>query len=338
MQNITKLTAVERKCDREGLADLANSLNTDVRVVDLFCGAGGLSLGFQRAGYEAVAAFDNWEPAMNIYRKNFTHPSIHLDLSDEAAFHTIAGFKPEMIIGGPPCQDFSSAGQRNDSGHRADLTISFTKIVAKIQPKYFLMENVAGILRSKRLIEARILLADYGLSQAVLNASYCDVPQARKRFFLFGELGGAGNGLEPYLTGGQSPQRMTVRDYFGDTLGTEYYYCHPRFPGRRAVYGLDEPSPTIRGTNRPIPKTYKPHPNDASSITGGVRVLTSLERAQVQTFPKEFIWAGTKTDVEQAIGNAVPVNLARFVADCIRMYISRKTTFSSLFGDEPVAA
>ena len=81
------------------------------------------------------------------------------------------------------------------------------------------------------------------------------------------------------------------------------------------LFSIDEPAPTMRGVNRPIPKGYPGHKNDACLVNDNVHVLTTEERAWIQTFPKTFKWLGSKTDVEQMIGNAVPVNLARFVAN-----------------------
>ena len=83
-----------------------------MRVVDLFAGCGGMSLGFEQAGFEVVAAFDNWDPAINIYRENFSHPIYKKDLSEENICETIKNFEPNIIMGGPPCQDYSIAGKR----------------------------------------------------------------------------------------------------------------------------------------------------------------------------------------------------------------------------------
>ena len=95
-----------------------------MRVVDLFAGCGGLSLGFQSAGFDVVAAFDNWDASIGVYMKNFSHPIKKEDLSDvESSINNIREFRPEMIIGGPPCQDFSSAGKRNEDNGRGDLTV-----------------------------------------------------------------------------------------------------------------------------------------------------------------------------------------------------------------------
>ena len=86
-----------------------------------------------------------------------------------------------------------------------------------------------------------------------------------------------------------------------------------------AFFSIDEPSPTIRGVNRPVPQGYTRHPHDPECIDG-LRPLTTQERAQVQIFPKDFVFKGTKTDLEQIIGNAVPVKLAEFVANRITDY------------------
>lgn len=157
-----------------------------VRTVDLFCGCGGLSLGFQNCGYEIVGAFDFWQPAIDCYNTNFNHRAAILDLSKKnTALKAIRELKPEVIIGGPPCQDFSSAGERKE-GDRANLTVSFAKIVKSLKPKYFVMENVSRAQSSAAYNEARALFkaAGYGLTEQVLDASKCGVPQKRKRFFV----------------------------------------------------------------------------------------------------------------------------------------------------------
>jgi DNA (cytosine-5)-methyltransferase 1 len=114
---------------------------------------------------------------------------------------------------------------------------------------------------------------------------------------------------------------MTLREYFGDDLNTEYYYRHPRNYSRRAIYSVDEPAATVRGVNRPIPAGYKKHPGDPASPKKA-RPLSTDERARIQTFPPGFKWIGTKTNREQMIGNAVPVKLAEFVAKAIADFAS----------------
>lgn len=293
-----------------------------MKAVDLFCGCGGMSLGFQNAGIEVVAAYDNWMPAISIYRDNFEHPVYDLDLNLELAVNHIKEFNPDMIIGGPPCQDFSIAGNRN-IGERGNLTIRFANIVKEIRPMWFVMENVYNIERMPILPEIKRIFnsAGYGLTVRVLNASYCGVPQARRRFFMIGMLDAEDDFIGRKLDMGQAEKPMTVRDYLGNMLDTQYYYMHPRSYNRRAVFTIDEPSATIRGVNRPIPKGYKKHRGDKADVSDGlVRALTTKERSYLQTFPQKFVLEGSKTNLEQAIGNAVPVRLAEFVARRIVEY------------------
>lgn len=124
-----------------------------MRCVDLFAGCGGLSLGFQNAGFEIAAAYDRWPAAINIYRENFKHPIFEEDLYREEAVSEIEAYKPNIIIGGPPCQDFSIAGARN-RGERANLTIRYAEIIKQIKPEWFVMENVYNIERMDVLPEA----------------------------------------------------------------------------------------------------------------------------------------------------------------------------------------
>lgn len=293
-------------------------------VIDLFSGCGGMSLGFANVGFDVVAAFDHWKPAIDVYRRNFSHPIFEYDLSDyEKDCAIFKQFNPQMIIGGPPCQDFSSAGKRDESLGRADLTVSFAEIVTTVQPKWFVMENVARAEKSRALARAKQILSTsgYGLSQIVLDASLCGVPQQRKRLFLVGALDEKDDSVLPYLEKNLSKKPMTVRDYLGNRIDTEYYYRHPRSYKRRAIFSIDEPSPTIRGVNRPIPKGYPGHSGDPVKVSSRVRPLTTKERSLIQTFPENFEFTGTKADMEQLIGNAVPVKLAEYVAKCVWEYI-----------------
>lgn len=294
-----------------------------MNTVDLFAGCGGMSLGFQNAGFDLVAAFEFWDVAAECYQNNFPHPVFRTDLSDtETAINQIKPFSPDLIIGGPPCQDFSHAGKRIEAS-RASLTESYARIIEAVRPKYFVMENVDRAEKSNAFERAENIFknAGYGLTKMVLDASRCGVPQKRKRFFCIGALGKADDFMRDILISGIQSKETTLRDYFGDTLDFEFYYRHPRNYNRRAVFSIDEPAPTMRGVNRPVPKGYPGHPNDACPVTENIRALTTLERSLIQTFPATFKWCGNKTDMEQMIGNAVPVKLAEYVAKALTKYI-----------------
>ncbi|WP_338929729.1 DNA cytosine methyltransferase (plasmid) [Escherichia coli] len=293
-----------------------------MRIIDLFSGCGGLSLGFLKGGFDVVGAYDFWDPAIECYRDNFSHPIKKLDLSNvDDVVRELKDIDFDMIIGGPPCQDFSHAGLRIE-GARANLTRSFSEIIKRIKPKWFVMENVDWALRSGAYLEARGIFKEsgYGLTEIVLDASKCGVPQKRKRLFVIGKLDVRDGFILNEVMCGISKDSMTVRNYLGDSLGIEYYYRHPRNYNRRAIFSIDEPAPTVRGVNRPIPDGYLGHAGDPVSISENVRPLTTFERARLQTFPEDFKFKGAKTNLEQMIGNAVPVELAKYVAVTIMEY------------------
>ena len=302
-------------------------VNKKPRVVDLFSGCGGMTLGFENAGFDVVAAFDNWKPAVEVYKANFKHPITQIDLNEDEALDLIQAEKPDVIVGGPPCQDFSIAGGRDFSGKRANLTLRFAEIVIDTKPKYFVMENVYNIQGTPVLSKVleQFSEAGYGLTHGVFDASLMNVPQKRKRYFVIGELDGQNDGLRELIEKSMAKESLTVREYLGNKLKTDFYYMHPRSYARRAVFSVDEPSATIRGVNRPIPQTYKFHNADAAKSFDKIRALNSVERGLLQTFPEDFVFLGPKTSVEQMIGNAVPVNMANFIAQRLMEKIRGKS-------------
>lgn len=290
-----------------------------MNCVDLFCGCGGLSKGFINAGFTIVAAMDNWAASSACYQQNFGHPFYNVDLHAwKETVNIIKDINCDIIIGGPPCQDFSHAGNRQE-GERAQLTVSYANIVAAIKPKFFVMENVDRAQKSDAYRKARTILkqSGYGLTEKTLNASYCGVPQNRKRFFCIGLIGGKDGFLDGILSANLSEMPLSVKDYCGDELGITHYYRHPRTYDRRAIFSISEPAPTIRGCNRPMPPEYKKHPKDAIDPKLGVRALSFRERALIQTFPNDYKWLDSPSLNNQLIGNAVPVKLSEYVATAI---------------------
>ncbi|MET4072951.1 DNA cytosine methyltransferase [Hymenobacter sp. UYCo722] len=301
-----------------------------MRAIDLFAGCGGLSRGLENAGFKVVAAYEHWDKAVSVYKDNFTHPIFDTDLSGDVSAKEFSRHRPQLIAGGPPCQDFSSAGARNEDGGRADLTVAYARIVTEVRPEWFIMENVERILKSQRVLKQAIQMyreAGYGLTATVLDASYCGVPQKRKRYFLIGRLGEQDDFLREMLEQGQSQDELTIRQYFTAQnlpMPSDTYYRHPRSYARRGIFSIDEPSPTIRGVNRPIPPNYQPHAGDITQNLNNVRPLTTAERALIQTFPTDFVFKATKGSIEQMLGNAVPVKLGEYVGRCIMTYAKQK--------------
>lgn len=293
-----------------------------MKLVDLFAGCGGMSLGFQNAGFDIVAAYDNWQPAIDIYRQNFDHPIHKRDLAIEDIVDELKALTPDIIIGGPPCQDFSIAGKLNLTGNRANLTRIYSHIIANVRPQWFVMENVYTIERSPIFAEALQAFknAGYGITKHVWDASYMGVPQMRKRYFVIGCMGKEDDFMLQPLLDGLCKERMTVRKYFGGHFDTEYFYQHPRNYKRRGIFSIDEPCSTIRSVNRPIPCNYSIHPADKTSDLSKVRPLTTKERSYMQTFPESFEFIGNQSAIEQAIGNAVPVKMAEYIGRKIKQY------------------
>ena len=298
-----------------------------LKAVDLFCGCGGLSTGLAAAGFDVVVGVDAWADALKVYEDNHksdVHDVILHDLSDEESTIELAKkYRPFLIAGGPPCQDFSSAGQRKE-GTRADLTVKYANIVSAVRPTAFIMENVSRAQHAAAFSAAKDVFraAGYGLTMIVLNASLCGVPQLRKRLFLIGLQNAEDDFLLADLKAGLADKPMTMRDYFGNELGLDHYYRHPRSYERRGIYSMDEPSSTVRGVNRPMPSTYQKHHNDTHAPDETVRALTFEERARIQTFPAGYFDTKcSKASKEQMIGNAVPVELGKYVGSKLLAHV-----------------
>lgn len=290
-----------------------------MRVADLFAGCGGMSLGLQRAEHELVFAADRWLEAAEVYGTLLKHQAKVMDLSDVVATASLVRrARPDIVAGGPPCQDFSAAGKRTEC-RRADLTLSFAEVVVAVRPTWFVMENVPLAQASKAYARAKARFAEagYGLTEVTLNAAYFGVPQNRKRLIVVGRQDEGDEFLVPFLEARRRDEPMTVREFVGDDLDVDVYYRHPRVWERRAIYSVDEPAATIRTVNRPIPKNYRPHPLDAA-LPRGVRHLTPWERARIQTFPKGIRFKCTNTMADEMVGNAVPVALAASIGRVIR--------------------
>jgi DNA (cytosine-5)-methyltransferase 1 len=188
-------------------------------------------------------------------------------------------------------------------------------------PTWFVMENVALARASDAYGKARTIFkqSGYGLSEKVLDASLCGAPQKRKRFFCIGKRDERDGFLDPLLTEGLAKKPMTLREYCGNTLGFEHYYRHPRSVTGRAIFSINEPSATIRGHNPPVPPRYVRRAGDTAD-PATVASLSFGMRAKIQTFPGGHQWIGCKTQLEKMVGNAVPVELARYVASAVIRY------------------
>jgi DNA (cytosine-5)-methyltransferase 1 len=167
-----------------------------ITAVDLFSGAGGMSVGLQRAGIHVLAALDLWEPAVRTYAENFDHPIIQADAAriDPLEFAEQIGVSPgevDLVVGGPPCQGFSVQRIGADNDVRNDLVLRYAEFVKALRPRMFLMENVLGLLGKRgRHVALRfehiLRLAGYEVHVARVNTAEYGVPQTRKRVVYYG--------------------------------------------------------------------------------------------------------------------------------------------------------
>jgi DNA (cytosine-5)-methyltransferase 1 len=163
-------------------------------AVDLFCGAGGFSLGLTQAGFHVVAAVDSWEVAARTYQANFSHPFHCLDvraIDGRDLLRSAGSSELDLIVGGPPCQGFSIQRIGADADPRNNLILEFARIVAEARPRLFFMENVPGLLgkRGRQVAEAFVQFVvrhGYQVDWRLVNAAEYGVPQIRKRLLFAG--------------------------------------------------------------------------------------------------------------------------------------------------------
>ena len=165
------------------------SIKQSFTVLDLFCGAGGLSLGFTKAGFNIIRAVDNDDAALETYNSNFVSHAVKLDLSNGVDLPAAS-----IVIGGPPCQGFSSAGLRRVNDHRNSLVSNYAEVIARLRPKAFIFENVEGFLTAEdgtHVLEllTPLIAAGYRIHLRKVNAANYGVPQHRKRVIAIGGLG-----------------------------------------------------------------------------------------------------------------------------------------------------
>jgi DNA (cytosine-5)-methyltransferase 1 len=210
-------------------------MHSPFSVADLFCGAGGLSLGFRAAGFNVVWAADNNDAAVRTYRANLGDHVVCQSITVDTDPPEVA-----VIVGGPPCQGFSSAGMRRPGDTRNTLVTCFAQIVARKRPLAFVFENVEGFLTAeggKRVLDLLIPLvaAGYWIHVRKVNAANYGVPQHRKRVIAVGGLG-----WEPSLP--------------------EPTHSAHGVPGARLAATYLPPTPTLQHAlaDLPPPSTQKP--------------------------------------------------------------------------------
>ena len=174
----------------------SDSTNGKFSCVDLFCGIGGFSKGFEKVGFQILFGIDNWDVALRTFQKNHTNvEAINADLREiKDDFYKKYSNKVDVVIAGPPCQGFSMSGKRNINDKRNTLFEEVIRSVKLLKPKIVIVENVVGLVSMKtpegelvkNIIYNKLNELGYSVESKVLNASEFGVPQARKRVIFIG--------------------------------------------------------------------------------------------------------------------------------------------------------
>lgn len=303
-------------------------------VSSLFCGAGGLDLGFEKAGFKTVWANDIEPNACKTHRE-WSHAEVVCGDISKVNYETIP--KTDVVLGGFPCQGFSLSGPRKIDDSRNVLYRHYVRLVRQNQPKAFIGENVKGLLTMGGGAIMRAIVADfadcgYTVYYRLVNAKDYGVPQDRERVIIVGfrrDLDSVGFQI-PRTNG----ERSTLREALIDLppAKSEEICQAPyssRYMSRNRKRGWDEVSYTIPAMAKQV--TLWPGSPDMIKLGrdswrfgdgGETRRLSWREAAAIQTFPKDMEFYGDLTDIYKQIGNAVPVKLAEFVANCVRPYLT----------------
>lgn len=320
-----------------------------MKLISLFSGAGGLDLGFHKAGFTTIVANEFDTKICPTFKANFPDTSlIEGDVRnvDEKKFPThVTG-----IIGGPPCQSWSEAGTlKGIEDARGQLFYEYIRILKAAQPLFFVAENVSGMLASRhaQAVSGFMKLFDeagYDVNLKMLNANDFDVPEDRDRVFYIGFRKDIGVHDFQYPT--PQSHKPTLRESIWDLRDTaipaldknktngdkcivpnhEYFIgsYSTIFMSRNRVRGWDEPGFTVQASGRQCqlhpqaPKMIKVEKNKQIFVPGMehlYRRMSVREVARVQSFPDSFKILYEEVDYGyKMIGNAVPVNLAYHVA------------------------
>ena len=295
-------------------------------ALDLFSGAGGLSLGFWAQGFNVIGV-DHDTDSIATYNRNFEQ-AVCADLNDDVTLPVA-----DVVIAGPPCQPWSRAGKRRGQSDKRDGFAAITRSVKELDPAVVVIENVPELARRHRrehLDAFETTLADLGytVKEHVLNAADYGVPQKRRRIFITASRGGRAIGQPDVWNCTIAVRQAIPGTYRRDVSGSravsqrmsEYIARYEDASGCRKPRDLDPDLPartlTVRnlvGATGDMMRLRLPD--------GRRRTLTVREAARLQSFPDWFRFAGSTQSQLTQIGNAVPPLLSLAVADTVYQHL-----------------
>ena len=327
------------------------------KIIDLFCGCGGLSKGFEMAGFDSVLAIDFWNDAVVTYNNNRENRVAICDdvstISNEYLDSFLANNKIVGIVGGPPCQGYSTVGKRDINDDRNYLYLQYCRIVEKVQPDFFVLENVKGLLTLnggafKEDIINRFSKLGYNVEYKILNAANYGVPQNRNRVFFVGlkdkdfkfpkefskkvttseAISDLAKYEDKYSSAPKSDFQKEMRAN-NNILKNNEFTTHSeqtvsvisKIPDGGKIKDLPEEYWNIRKYNKAFQRMNSN--SQSNTIDTGHRnyfhyienrIPTVRESARIQSFPDDFIFYGSRTSQYKQVGNAVPPLLAYAIA------------------------
>lgn len=330
-----------------------------MKIISLFSGCGGLDLGFEKAGFEIPVANEFDKTIWETFKVN--HPLTKLiegdvrQITKDDIEKLLGGSNIDGIIGGPPCQSWSEAGSlRGIDDARGQLFFDYIRILKEFKPKFFLAENVSGMLANRHSEAVKNILslfddAGYDVSLTLVNAKEYGVAQERKRVFYIGFRKDLNiKFVFPIGSTIDDKDKITLRDVIwdlqetavpalkrnyhnGEAINNNEYFIgeySPIFMSRNRVKSWDEQAFTIQASGRQsqlhpsAPKMVKVEKDKCKFVEGKehlYRRLTIREAARIQGFPDDFKFVYENVDnAYKMIGNAVPVNLAYEIAVAIK--------------------
>ena len=336
--------------------------NSNLHYIDLFCGAGGFSLGFESVGFKNIFSIDIEKNFLKTYKANFpTHTVLTQDiteLSNEEIRKLTINNNVDVIIGGPPCQGFSIAGnigRKFIDDPRNQLFKEFVRVVSIVQPKYFVMENVARLYTHNKTKTRQEIIEDfqklgYTVECKILNSADYNVAQIRRRVIFIGSKSNNEIMFPPTIT--DAPK--TVREALSN-LPILQSGETSNITNHKAMNHTEQMLTKMNfisdgGNREEIPESLRPKSGDVRkyikynstkpsvTVTGDMRkifhyaqnrALTVRELARVQSFPDDFEFKSNSISQQQQVGNAVPPLMAEAIAKSIKEMIKRDYEFKN---------